>query len=76
MGQALKAILEKDGRLRLISNDEEESATIEVGESLTVVVVGIADDTSQSTGYALLSEEALSEFWEEEPDIEDVWEIT
>ena len=77
MGQPLKAILEKDGRLRLVSTDEFTTSSIGVGKSVTVVIVGIAkDNDSEVIDYSSLSEEVLKEFWEDEPDIEDVWEIS
>jgi|GEM_PF-6328418 len=77
MGQPLKAILEKDGRLRLVSTDEFATSSIGIGKSLTVVIVGVAkDDNSEVIDYTSLSEVVLKEFWEGEPDIEDVWEIS
>lgn len=77
MGHPLEAILEKDGRLRLVRAGEIESGAIEIGESLTVLIVGIADDDDEEImGYTRLSEEALQEFWEGEPDIEEAWDIS
>ena len=77
MGQPLKAILEKDGRLRLVRPGEINTDAIERGESFTIQIVGIADDDDDEImGYTLLSEEALEEFWEDEPDIEEVWEVS
>ncbi len=77
MGQPLEAILEKDGRLRLVGAGEISAGAIGVGESLTILIVGIVDDDdAEIMGYTQLSEEALEEFWEGEPDIEEVWEIS
>ena len=74
MGQPLEAILEKDGRLRLLNIDDLKEGR--VGQSITIRIVGIdepTEDRLEIMGYTLLSQPALAELWEDEPDIEEVW---
>ena len=74
MGQPLEAILEKDGRLRLLNVNELKGST--VGQSVTIRIVGIdevSEERAELMGYTLLSQPVLAKLWEDEPDIEEVW---
>ncbi len=71
MGHPVEAILEKDGRLRLLNMDDLKGHA--VGQSLTIRIVGVdepADRYFDTMGYTLLSQPILTELWEGEPDIE------
>lgn len=73
MGHPLEAILEKDGRLRLLNSDDLKGA---IGQSFTILLVGVddkSDPNADLNGYSSLSQPSLKALWEGEPDIEELW---
>ena len=67
MAKTLEALLERDGRLRVISSVDVLKDAI--GQSFTIRIVGLAeDDDNEALKYTLASQAALSELWEDEPD--------
>lgn len=74
MGQPLEAILEQDGRLRLLNLDAFNEEL--VGQSVTIRIIGIQgtdDESTELSSYTLLSQPTLEQLWKDEPDIDDVW---